>query len=272
MEPADRPLPTLRETQQWMAALIVHPERVEPRTPEWGLAAPPHGHRRERLDVYINGYPARVQEAIEESFAAVPHVIGHRATHELVERYVHSLRQHSYNLDEVGAELPDFLRNDTLVAQFPFLPDIAHLEWAIARAFHAYDQPALDPQPLADWTDEHWQHAVMRFQSSVALVCSPWPIRELWEARDTPIEVIDIDLRERPDQVVVYRLGYSIRCESVSHHEALALGALLAGYRLGEVSDLLGTNDGDPASVSTWFARWMQNRLIVGCTCDRPSP
>jgi len=269
MEPANRPMPTLRAAQQWMASLIVHPERLERGTPEWVIAAPPQGHCRERLEVYINGYPARVQEAIEESFPAVTHVIGHRATHELVERYVHSLARHSYNVNDVGAELPDLLRSDTLAEQFPFLPDLAQLEWAITRAFHAHDQPPLDLQRLANWTDEQWQHAVLRFQPSVAVVCSPWPIRELWEARDTPIEAIDIDLRDRPDQVLAYRVGYGVRCESIRRDQALVLGALLTGHALGEV---IGANGGDPTSVSVWFARWVQAGLITDCTSSRREP
>jgi hypothetical protein len=255
-----------------MASLILHPERLERGTPDGVLAAPPHGTRRERLEVYINGYPARVQEAIEESYPAVTHVIGHRATHELVSRYVPALTQYSYNLNDVGAEVPRFLCHDMLAERFPFLGDLARLEWAVARAFHAEGRPALDPQPLATWTEEQWQHAVMQFQPSVAVVCSPWPISELWEARETPIEAIDIDLRDQPDQVLVYRVGYGVRCESISRDEALVLGALLSGHALGEVSELLGANGGDPASVSAWFARWMQNGLIAACTSNRREP
>src|SRR5690242_12945260 len=87
MELFNRPSPTLRETQQTMASLILHPEELEVETPEWA-AVPPRGDRRERLEVYIDGYLARVQEAIEESYPAVTHVIGHHATHALVSRYV----------------------------------------------------------------------------------------------------------------------------------------------------------------------------------------
>ena len=255
-----------------MASLVLHPERREQGTPDGVVAAPPQGTRRERLDVYVNGYPARVQEAIEESYPAVTHVIGHRATHALVARYLPALVRHSYNLDDVGAELPGFLRGDALAGRFPFLPDLAQLEWAVAGAFRAHDRPRLDPQPLAAWTDDQWQRAILQFQPSVAVVCSSWPIRELWEARDTPIDAIDIDLRDRPDQVLVCRVGYGVRCESISRDEARGLGALLTGHALGEVSELLGTHGGDPASVSAWFASWMQNGLIAGCTSNRREP
>ena len=223
------------------------------------IAAPPRGDRRERLGAHVDGYPARVLEALTDTYPVVLHLIGHRASHELVARYTPALIQHSYNLNDIGAELPRFIGGDVLA-------DLARLEWAVARAFNAHDLPPLDPQPLANWTDEQWQHAVLHFQPSLALLSSPWPIRELWEARNTPIEAIDIDLRNRPDQVVVRRAGYDVRCESVGDKEALVLEALLAGSTLGDVSALLDVNAGDPESVAMWFARWMQNRLIVDCT------
>lgn len=270
MQPTDWPPPTLREAQQWMASLIAHPERVDNEPPDGLIAQPPRGDRHERLGVYINGYPARVQEAMEECFPAVTHVIGHRATHELVvARYVPALTRHSYNLNDVGAELPGFLHSDTLSGQFPFLPDLARLEWAVRCAFHAHDlAPLVDLGPLATWTEEEWQRAVLQFQPSVALLCSPWPIRDLWQARETPIEEIDIDLRDRPDRVLVRRAGFGVQCESVSADEARALGALLAGRTLVQVSELHATSGGDAAFVSAWFARWMQQGLIIGCDCD----
>jgi hypothetical protein len=253
-----------------MASLILHPDRVNSETPAVRIAQPPRGERDERLAVYTNGYAARVQEALEESFPAVTHVVGHRATHALVARYIPALTRHSYNLNDVGAELPDFLGSDALSRQFPFLPDLAKLEWAVTRAFHAHDRTPLDLGPLATWTEERWHGAVLQFQPSVALVCSQWPVRDLWEARETPIEKIDIDLRERPDRVLVRRAGLGVHCESVSDDEAKVLAALLAGRALREVSQLVSTG-GD--SVSQWFARWMQQALIIDCTSDEcPSP
>jgi hypothetical protein len=253
--------------QQWMASRILHPEPREDDGAE-RLLAPPRGDRAERLAVYVNGYPARVQEAIAECFPAVTHLIGHRATHELVARYLRALVHHSYNVNDVGADLPAFLCDDVLCVRFPFLPDLARLEWAINRAFHAHLCAPLDPALVATWTAGQWSRAVLRFQPSVTLVCSPWPIRDLWAARETPIEEIDIDLRDRPERVLVRRAGVDVRCESVGRDQAQVLAALMAGRTLGDVSDRLLSSDSDPVSVSTWFARWMQQGLIIGCSSD----
>jgi hypothetical protein len=264
--------PTLRQLQQWMASLILHPQRLEAETPEAVVALPTRGTVNERLRVYSRGYPARVQEALRETFPALAHVIGSRALSSLTERYVRATRLRSYSLNDVGAALPGFIGHDPLATEFPFLPDLAQLEWRVAQAFHAWEQPPMDPQRLAKWGLREWSQATLRFQASVGLVSSAWPIRDLWRSRHTPVEEIDVDLCDRPDRVLVRRTGFDVSCESVPADEASVLTALLAGQRLGEITELLALQGSDPGLVSTWFARWMAAGMIVSCEQPPASP
>lgn len=275
MNTALKRTPTLHELQRWMAALIVGRKPLAARSARGaelrGLIDVPDGvNGAERLNVYANGYPARVHETLAETFAALAHIIGAGPFVDLVHRYIDATPLRSYNLNAAGADLPRFLAGDPLTARFPFLPDLAELEWHVARAFHAYDQPALDPTTVASRSTEQWEGTVLRFQPWVAVMSSDWPIREIWNCRETPIEEIDIDLRNRPDSVLVRRSGYAVACESLDRAEADALGALLAGQTLGGVLATCAARTRDPASVSTWFSRWMAFGLITGCVLVSP--
>lgn len=255
--------------QRQLASAIVQPDTL---LPDAGgvaalLVAPPQGTTLTRLQVYAGGYPARVHEALGETYPALAHVLGAAPFDRLVHRYADAVPLRSYNLNDAGAQLPEFLRRDPLSDSLPFLPDLAALEWQVTRAFHAYEEPPLDPAPLAAWSLDDWAGAVLRLQPSVALVRSDWPIREIWEARGTPVEEIDIDMRDRPDRVLVHRLGFDVHCESIGDDEALALEMLLAGRTLGELNQQLANSGHDPAAVSGCFAGWMQRGLIASCTC-----
>ena len=250
-----------------MAALLLRPERLDASaTAVAALIAPPRADTpATRLRIYADGYPARVQEVLAETFPAVAHVIGEPALARLTHRYVRTTVLRSYNLNEAGSHLPRFLRRDPLTERLPFLPDLAELEWRVAVAFHAHERPPLDPAPLATWTMADWERTVLGFQPSVALVCSEWPIRSIWECRETPIEQIDLDLRDRPERVLVYRSGLQVHCESVDRHEAGILADLLAGRSLGEVARRgASVRDGDTVLAAT-FARWMRAGIIVRC-------
>ncbi len=264
--------PRLHDLQRQMAALILN--GIESPTPHIDalVDVPPRGDVLERLQVYAAGYPARISESLKESFPAVAHVLGEGAFHALVHRYIAGVAFGSYNLNDAGAALPRFLETDQLSRDLPFLPDLARLEWQVARAFHAHEQPPFDAMAAADWTLDDWAQVTMRFQPSVALVESDWPIRAIWECRRTPIEDIDLDLQNRADRVLVRRSGDAVVCESIDDAEAEALGALLAGQTLGDVITTRGEHGDTAAVVAAWFTRWTSLGLITRCSVVSSCP
>jgi len=257
--------PGLRELQSAFAARLLAVQRNEETTLEKWLCAPPRGDRNERLAVYANGYPARVEEALRETFPAVAHLLGSHGFADLTLRYTRARPPLAYNLNNIGAALPAYLVFDPANVDLPFLADVAELEWRLSRAFHAREQTPLDPAATRGWTIDDWPRAVLRFQPSLALVCSPWPIRTLWELRDTPREQIDLDLRDRPERVAVYRSGREVCCELLDESEARALLAAIAGRALGEVADQLAADGHTAESAFAWLPRLRAHGVITGC-------
>lgn len=217
-----------------------------------------------RLGVYVHGYPARIREALAESFPAALHVVGQGSFARLTERYVARVALGSSNLNQAGERLASFLEGDELVNKLPFLPDLAELEWRIACAFHAREEQAMDATLLAAWSLEDWEQAVLRFQLSVSVLRSAWPVHDVWEQRETPVGEIDIDLRDRPQNVLVFRAGLGVRCMTVVDDEAFALQKLLQGSRLGDVVDDLAERGQASDGVFAAFAGWMRAGLICG--------
>lgn len=216
-----------------------------------------------RLAIHIDGYPARVREALLESFPAVHHVVGERAFTGMVYRFLPELPEKEYNLNRVGRALADFLRRDPLTERLPFLSDLATLEWRLVEAFHA---PSLEPFELgrcAEWREVDWRRAQFRFQPAVSVTCSNWPIREIWQARTLPLQEIKIDLVGRTDRVLVYRRGLAVECESLGESEAKLLCSLLGGLRLGEALEAIEPGEAEDTDLSQWFARWVSLGLIT---------
>src|SRR5512145_1717848 len=96
--------PTLRQVQDAMAARLLGPARGElvdvgARLDEW-LHVPNPGGTAERLRVYANGYPARIQESLAETYPAVARVVGAVAFDHLARRYAARVALTSYNLND----------------------------------------------------------------------------------------------------------------------------------------------------------------------------
>jgi hypothetical protein len=255
--------PSLRAAQEWLAAQILSHDSSPPAC-EGLLATPASGAIADRLGVHRGGYPARVEASVADTYPAVVHLVGAGALHGLVHRYARSLRRHSYNLNDVGADLPPFLERDSLTERLSFLPDLAALEWRIARAFHAFESAPFAARSLASWTIDDFESARLRFQPSVAVVRSRWPIVCLWKARETPIDQIDIDLRDRPENALVHRSGLDVSCRPIEADEADCLELLLAGETVGAAAARMADRV-SAGAIGEWFARWSTAGLVTAC-------
>lgn len=257
--------PSLRELQQWMQSRIrptagtlstelerhVNPQRGTP-----GI---------ERLSVYAGGYVARTRAALAEAYEAVHHVLGERAFAALAQRYAARFPSHDYNLNVRGRHLPECLTTDPLAGRLPFLPDLARLEWLVSQAFHAFEQPLLDPASLGGFSLDDWDRVRVVFQPSVGVVASPWPILDIWEARTRPRHEVDIALVNRPQRVLVFRQGLTVKCEPLEEPPYTLLEGLLAGRTLGTVCQTLATTAEQPLAVTEWFSHWRARGLILRC-------
>jgi len=226
------------------------------------FSGPPHGTIAERLDVYVAGFPARVQDALEESYPAVAHLIGHSEFHKLVRRYIGSLSQFPSNLNDIGAFLPAFLAFDRANDSFPFLHDLARMEWALVCAFHAPAPSPFDTSHLAAVSEGQWTDAILEFQPAVAVLRSNWPIHTLWAARELPREELDIAVQDQGECVLIRRAGSELHCDKVDANEAVVMEALIAGTPLGRLGELLDRPEARSDEVTRWFARWIQQGLI----------
>lgn len=252
--------PSLREVQRRLAAQILAGE-PHPSAALVGWLAVPPGHRTdERLAVYVDGYPARLHDALFEAFPAVAHLVGAARFHALVHRYQRRAALRSYNLNDAGGELADVLRADPLGAELPFLADLAALEWAMVRAFHAAQAPPLTVADLAAAAPEAIVAGGVRFQPSMALVESPWPIHALWSARETPHREIDIDLTAG-QSVVVWRRDLEVTCLPLDAERADVVRALHDGAPLA----LAVEHAADPAAAIGWLGEWIAAGLVAAC-------
>jgi len=263
-------LESLADHQHWLASLILEPERLDG---DAGDAVRPIAlddveAARVRIGAYVGGYPARLVEAMEEAFPALLTILGNDAFRALIHRYRVAVPSGIYNLSDVGKNLPAFLVSDESTVRLPFLADLATLEWACLRAFHAFERDPLDPAVVAGWGLEDWGGAEVVFQPAVAVVRSEWPVLELWNLRNTPPQGrrgIDLAVAGRPQCVLVRRAGLGVVCDLVSQAQAQVLTALLEGARLGEAMDALAETPDAPLDVATWFAEWRARGLIVDC-------
>jgi len=254
--------PSLAELQRALAARILSEGGAN--LDDW-IRVPSEADSAARVAVYVQGYPARIREALRETFPAVAHILGDGSFAAFADRYAGELPADLRNLNLVGADLPAYLESDRVSDALPFLPALAELEWAVDRCFHAEFLPAFEPSTCSGWSLGDWERARIAFQPGLGLVCAPWPLRELRETHRCERSEIDVDVVDRHDQVLVYRRGFDVVVESIEADEAELIASLRDGELLGEVTEKLAASGAEPESVVAYFGRWTSLELVVSC-------
>ncbi|HXV37678.1 MAG TPA: DNA-binding domain-containing protein [Myxococcota bacterium] len=257
--------PSLAELERALAARIL--ARESPGL-DAQLRVPAGADVAARLAIHVEGYPARILASLREAFPALAQILGAATFAALAQRYARAIPAELRNLNRVGEALAAFLERDPASADLPFLAALAELEWAVQRCVHAEWLRAFDASACAGWTLDDWARARVRFQPGLALVCAPWPLRELRETRLRERSEIDVDLVDRSDRVLVYRRGFEVAVESIAPGEALALRWLRAGDALGAVAGRLAAAGEQSSDVTRCFERWARLGLVVGCETE----
>jgi hypothetical protein len=254
--------PSLADLQRALAARILAREGSD--LDDW-ICVPSEADSAARMAVYVEGYPARIREALRETFPAVAQILGDGSFAAFADRYAKEVPVDLQNLNLVGAAVPAYLESDRVSGELPFLPALAELEWAVDRCFHADLLPPFEPSTCSRWSLDDWGRAKIGFQPGLALVCAPWPLRELRETYRCERSEIDVDVVDRHDQVLVYRRAFDVVVESIGIGEADALRSLQTGALLGEVAEKFAASGAEPEAVVGYFGRWASLGLVVAC-------
>ena len=265
--------PSLLELQRWIKSRIQpQPKSVAPFIGDRILNPQGGDPGTERLSVYSGGYLARTEEALKEVYESVKHVIGKQRFHDLAAAYADAYLSHDYNLSYVGRHLPDFILKSELKEKYPFLSDLARLEWYVAMAFHSRGKDPVDMGSIRALTLDQWDSTVMEWQASVKLVESEWPILDIWNARKLPVKEVNIDLINRPQKALVSRSGFGVHCEIVEPAQFYFLKGLLAGESLGHVCENIPDEYADlDMPIAAWFSDWAGRGFVTAVHHQDPA-
>ncbi len=134
-----------------------------------------------RFDVYRNNVATSLAEAICVGFPVVTRLIGQQNMNVLAGAFLRAHPPDGPVLMHYGADFPQFLADAPQLTHLGYLPDVARLELAIRRSYHAADAPPIDPERMGDIPPEALLQASIRFAPAVHLLRSDWPIHDIWQ-------------------------------------------------------------------------------------------
>ncbi len=218
------------------------------------------------LAVYRNNVRAAYLRVLRDTFPVVARLVGDGFFGFLAHEYFHAHPPRSPLVVRYGEFLPEFLQAFEPASGLPYLPDVARLELAWLRAYHAADARSLPPDAVFDRIGADPDGARIVLHPSVALLRSQRPFYSIWlhnhEKQDAPLcpaATPEWALVARPDaEVVVTPLTACVY---------LTLERLAAGDRLGEAVGR--ASEGEPAtSAADVLKTVLCSGVIISATME----
>lgn len=270
----------LTRTQQRLWRLLTAPEGVRAALRE---AGDPSGSSLEgwlvsdalapatlRLEVYANAYFERIRSVLAEDFAALARALGEPGFHDLVTAYlcVHAPRRPS--LRHAGEHLADFLARHPAAAPFrgrwPWIADLARLEWTLGLAFDAADAEPLTRPELAAVAPANWEALVLAPQPSLHRLELGWDVAPLRSAFEAGARAEARPRGPAPNTLLVWRRDERVRFRASDAEEHALLGRIEAGDCFGALCEWLAARHGPeaaPARAAAWLAGWVDEELLA---------
>lgn len=222
----------------------------------------------ERIDIYRSNILTTLTNVLESVYPVILRLVGNDYFRQVARGFVgrHPPRQRS--LIAYGVEFPRYLATQPSAAAYPYLCDVARLEWACHQAFHAPDAKSSNFARLLDVPAKAWPGARVRLTPSLQLIQSDYPIDRIWrENQPDCLEPSLIELRFEETFTSVARRDVEVQLRSHPAAEFKFISMLKAGNRLQIAYAAAALTDNN-LDIEALLRDWIEARLVVGFDPD----
>ncbi len=191
---------------------------------------------RARLALYRHHVLTTLTATLESAFPVVCQLVDKRFFAYAADAFIREHPPAGPCLVEYGAVFPEFLEGFPACQGYPYLPDMARLEWAVHQAarvaeVRSLDRARLDAIPLDDLP-------ALRFlmDATLSYVSSPWPVDRIWRAHQEGAEPESLDLSAGGTCLEVRGVGNGASVRVLDPAAYALRHALAAGVTLEEAA------------------------------------
>ena len=233
-----------------------------------GVSATAADEVARRFDVYRNNVAAGLTEVLAKRFPVIARLVGDDFFRDLARVYARNHRPQSPVLLAWGDSFPSFLAAFPPLAAYPYMADVARIEVARGRAYHAADAFPIAPELLVQAASDP-KGARLVLHPSVQVLRLDHPGVTIWQANQ-PGQTPDRAIVPMPECALILRnRQFEVPVAALAPGDAAMLGAMLSGCGLivAATAAASAEPDHDPQPI---LVRLMQAGAIVHHAKDVP--
>lgn len=218
--------------QAEFATALLDPDRPVPA----GLTSHSARVPEKRFAVYRNNVVVGLINALRAKFPATERIVGKDFFGAMSRVFVPAYPPRSKILHIYGDDFGDFIATFEPAAELPYLPDVARLEAARTRAYHAADAAPLAPANFAGIAADTIGDLRLTLHPSLEILRSRHPVVTVWSMNAGEIELGPIE-DYVPEDALILRPQYDVTVRLLPPGGADFIQALLEGRTLAQAAE-----------------------------------
>jgi uncharacterized protein (UPF0276 family) len=226
-------------------------------------------HAEARFALYRGNLSAAWDKTLASAYPVLQALVGDEFFSALARAYGKAHPSQEGDLNRFGANFAAFLDGFPHVADYPYFPDMAQLEWAVHCAHYADNPAPVDAAAFAQLAPEQLDAARLVFHPACAPIASEWAVVTIWQAHRPGAETglpQRIDARECG---LVVRPQWKVEVVPVDAAACAALLALQQGRTLGTALDAALEIDAQ-FDFGTQLQQWLRHGIFIAIDVTEP--
>jgi hypothetical protein len=263
---SDRTPRTLLEVQTWMLNAICG---AHEHMPSAIVTDGPRLSAHDRLEIYRDGYFARLTECLRDDYPVLAATLGQARFDALCREYIANHPSCSPSLNAFGRHMAFACAETTALEAPMFCSELATLEWALIEVTHAPLPVPLDLDALRRVPPEAWNRARLIGSDALRVLSFKYPVNTHYQSYRADGVLLPLPAAQ-PSATAVYRRGLVLWRLDLTPPMERVLRALLDGQPIALALARIGVDESDAVavaeaerSVMVWFSDWISSGFFT---------
>ena len=222
---------------------------------------------QQQFAAYRGSVVGNLSNVLADIFPSVNRCLGENFFEAMGLRYIDRHPSTSPSLDNYGQAFPTFCDNFTPLKEYPYIGDLARIDWAWHQAFHALDEQVLSLTAIQGLEPEQYLALSLQPSESLHIIDSSYPIFRIWQLTSgsqghSEHSVTSLNFEEGAECALVWRIGYDVGVASISKIERRFLRLVENRETLGTIFAIL-LSEYSQTQVMTCFAGLCEKQCFV---------
>lgn len=209
-----------------------------------------------RMAIYRGNLTGNWERALGNAYPVLRTLVGEEFFAGLARAYGKAVPSVDADLNAFGAGVADFVAAFAPLSPYPYMTDMARLEWALHRSGYAAEAPVLTAADIARLDPAQLEARRFTLHPACSLYESDWATVGLWMAHQPDRPAFPAEMA-MPCCGLVVRSGWDSRVLPVDGAAYAALKGLAEGASFGEALDAAFEVDGKfdvAGALNSWLA------------------